>query len=288
MEYTNKIFQYDHDVTKRELSLPVADVCQLCELSIMRGTEVGEHIQPCDEITYAISGKAIMYSDDAWEEISAGQIHYIQKGVKHRIVADSDKNFRYMCIGYMPRATNEETKHIAERLSQIPHFVASDNGNVRVLTEMLINESYVESADSKLMINAYMTQILVEVSRIAQGFKGGRGGKYHNTQSNLAIYNTIRFVERNFLEIESVKDVAKALSYSEYYLSHLFKEKVGISIKSYILNEKIKLAKKLLAEPERTVGEISEMLGYETSHAFSQTFKKKVGISPNEYRKAKK
>ena len=288
MEFTNKIFQYDHDVTKRELSLPVADICQLCELSILRGTEIEEHIQHCDEITYAISGKAVMYSDDEMQEISAGQIHYIRKGIKHKIVADPDKNFRYMCIGYTPSVSNAETKHIVDILSQTPYFVASDNGNVRILTEMLINESYVESADSRLMINAYMTQILVEVSRIARGFGGGNGEKYHNTQSNLAIYNTIKFVERNFLEIESVKDVAKVLSYSEYYLSHLFKEKVGVSIKSYILNKKIELAKKLLEQQERTVGEISEMLGYETTHAFSQLFKKKVGTSPTEYRKAKK
>ena len=288
MEYTNKIFQYDHDVTKRELSLPVADICQLCELSIMRGTEIDEHTQHCDEITYAISGKAVMYSEGIAEEISAGQIHYIRKGEKHRIVADSDKNFRYMCIGYTPSEKNKQTKHIVDTLSEIPYFVADDNGNVRILTEMLINESYVESPDSKLMINAYMTQIMVEVARIAKGFDGNKGEKYHNTQSNLAVYNAIRFVERNFLEIESVKDVAKALSYSEYYISHLFKEKVGISIKGYILNKKIELAKKLLTEEERTVGEIAEMLGYETTHAFSQTFKKKVGASPNEFRKAKK
>ena len=77
---------------------------------------------------------------------------------------------------------NKQTKHIVDTLSEIPHFVADDNGNVRILTEMLINESYVESPDSKLMINAYMTQIMVEVARIAKGFDGNKGEKYHNTQ----------------------------------------------------------------------------------------------------------
>ena len=114
MEITNKLFSYDRRFSKGQMRTPSAEILQIAELSLIRGGEITAHSQNCDEITYAISGKAVMYSEGIAEEISAGQIHYIRKGEKHRIVADSDKNFRYMCIGYTPSEKNKQTKHIVD------------------------------------------------------------------------------------------------------------------------------------------------------------------------------
>lgn len=284
MKNSNHLFTY---VYKDKLSLPVADIYQLTELSILHGTEISEHIQYCDEITYAISGKATMYTGNEVQEISKGQVHFVKKGTSHRICACDDSNFRYICIGYTPKDDYTPIKEIVNTLSTAKTFVATDSGNIRILSEMLINESYSRDKYNDIMINSYMVQIITEMLRLLEGVSKSSENKYQSTYSGLAIYHALRYIDRNFLEIKSVKEISEKLSYSEYYLSHIFKEKLGMSIKQYITEKKISEACNLLKTSNLSIGEISEKLGYSNAHSFSINFKKITGLSPTEYKSEK-
>ena len=278
----NHLFTYEY---ADALSLPVADIYQISELSILRGTEIVEHVQYCDEITYAISGKATIYTNDAANEITKGQVHYIKKGISHRIAADENHNFRYICIGYMPNTEHLEAKNIIQTLAETDSFFANDTGNIRILCEMLINESYTKDNHTDIMINSYMIQILTELLRLHEGRLKNTDNKYQSSYSGLAMYHALRYIDRNFQEIKSVKEISEKLSYSEYYLSHIFKEKMGISIKQYITEKKIAYSKELLKISNLSINEIAEKLGYSNTHSFSQSFKKNTGLSPVQYKK---
>ena len=286
MPATNHLFSYNHDTNKIKLSLPEADIIQISEVSIMRGTEIESHHQLCDEITYAISGSATVYSNNTAYEVSSGQIHFIKKGVLHRIVANDNENFRFVCIGYHPKPKYPQLSHIFKELSEQDSFVVTDNGNVRILSEMLINESYMQGENSGIMINAYITQILTEMLRAFHGNSVANGNKYENTNSSLVLYRTLRCIDHDFLEIKSIKELAKKLSYSEYYLAHMFKEKMGVTLKEYILKKKMDYACTMLSDDSITVREVSEKLGYSAAHSFSQAFTKSIGMTPTDYRKA--
>lgn len=287
MPATNHLFSYNHDINKIKLSLPAADILQISEISIMRGTEIESHDQFCDEITYAISGNATVYSDDGAHELAAGQIHFIKKGGYHRIVANDNENFRFVCIGYYPKPKYPQLSHIFEELYELKSFIVADNGNVRILAEMLINESYMQGENSGIMINAYLTQILTEILRAFHGNSSAySNNKYQNTNSNLVLYRTLRCIDHHFLEIQSIKELAKKLSYSEYYLAHMFKDKMGVTLKEYILKKKMDFACTMLSDSSVSVREVSEKLGYSAAHSFSQAFTKSIGMTPTEYRKA--
>lgn len=81
-----------------------------------------------------------------------------------------------------------------------------------------------------------------------------------------------------------VIDIANFFGYNEKYLSHLFRSVTGVSLKQYILQEKIDLAKYILTETNDTVASIAESLGFEDSHNFMKAFKKIAGLTPTEYR----
>lgn len=281
MKNSNHLFTYEYDDI---ISLPVCDIYQLSELSIMRGTEIAEHIQYCDEITYVISGKATMYTGNEVQKISKGQVHFVKKGTSHRICADADNNFRYICIGYSPNIGYEPAKEILSVLNTKDTFIANDTGNIRILSEMLINESYSKDIYNTIMINAYMVQIITEMCRLLNGISKKSGNKYQNTYSGLAIYHALRYIDRNYLEIESIKEISEKLSYSEYYLAHVFKEKIGMSIKQYITEKKIAEACNLIKNSNLSVNEIAEKLGYSNAHSFSRNFKKITGLSPSAYK----
>lgn len=281
MKNSNHLFTYEYEDI---ISTPMCDIYQLSELSIMQGTEIADHEQYCDEITYAISGSATMYTASEVQNISKGQVHFVKKGLHHRIVADENSNFRYICIGYLPKEDNSAPGEILNKLDNIKTFVANDSGNIRILSEMLINESYAKDSYSEIMINSYMVQIITELCRLVEGADKTSGNKYQSTYSGLAIYHALRYIDRNYMGIKNVKEISEKLSYSEYYLSHIFKEKIGISIKQYITEKKIGEGCNLIKNSNLSIGEIAEKLGYTNVHSFSQNFKKITGLSPTQYK----
>lgn len=282
----SRLFVYNGLNNNQKVSLPFGQLLQVSELSVVPGGEIAEHMQRCDEITYVVSGKAIMYSGDKQEFVSDGEIHYIKQGVKHKIVADMETKFRYICIGFIP---DRECQDIAcfnrIRDSLSCSEVIRDDGNVRILTEMLINEVYNTDNEQRVMVNSYMCQILISFYRLFYGKE--QRLRENEGSATFTFYHALRYIDREFMNITSVKGIAEALCYSEYYLSHLFKEKIGISIKEYIARKKCESAAELLlsAESNMSIGEIAERFGFSTSHAFSLSFKKYYGVSPAIFRK---
>lgn len=69
------------------------------------------------------------------------------------------------------------------------------------------------------------------------------------------------------------------------YLSHLFSSQEGITIKRYILQEKIKRSQNLLRYSDYRIQDIGFYLGFSSQSHFSKTFLDITGMSPNEYRK---
>jgi AraC-like DNA-binding protein len=62
-----------------------------------------------------------------------------------------------------------------------------------------------------------------------------------------------------------------------------FKRELGMSPIEFILNEKIKYAKKLLKNPKIHVNEVSYATGFEDSNYFIRLFKKHEGVTPKQY-----
>lgn len=284
MEFSSRVFSYDLPLAGSKIIVPTGTLYQVSELSVIRGGEIAEHYQYCDEISYAVSGKAEFYSGDSCCEVSGGQVHFIKKGLRHKIVSDPNANFRYICIGFdHDRKSPKNIPYIKLRDKET-WFVKDDDGSIRTLTELFLNELYLSDESNKAMIDMFFSQILISLSRIYSGNLSYMSKKSTST-SNYAVYNTLRYIDREYMYITSVKNVAKNLMYSEYYLSHVFSEKVGVSMKEYITKKKLQAAAQMLKTTSLSIGEISDCLNFSSQHTFRQAFKKVFLLSPVEYRK---
>ena len=68
------------------------------------------------------------------------------------------------------------------------------------------------------------------------------------------------------------------------YLSYLFKKVTGVKFSDYLNELRVKKATELLENSTLRIGEISTKVGYKDSRYFSEVFKKRMGLTPNEYR----
>lgn len=83
-----------------------------------------------------------------------------------------------------------------------------------------------------------------------------------------------------------VEDVAKHFGYNAKYLSHLFIKLGGMPLKQYILRFRMDSANLLLADTNLSIADIAQRIGYEDAHNFSRAYKKVMGVSPSDYRRA--
>lgn len=85
----------------------------------------------------------------------------------------------------------------------------------------------------------------------------------------------------------SVKEVAEYVHLSPEYFTKLFKKETGQNIKTYIMQQKVEVAKDLLDHSEIPVSLVALELGYSNFSHFTQMFKKFENMTPSDYRKKK-
>ena len=79
-------------------------------------------------------------------------------------------------------------------------------------------------------------------------------------------------------------DVAEAVFLNPNYVSRLFKNQKGISMKEFIVQEKMKMAKALLKSTILPISVVAQRVGYTNFSYFSQVYKKIYGKTPSEER----
>ena len=104
---------------------------------------------------------------------------------------------------------------------------------------------------------------------------------------NAIINSIIEITEKRFNDPElSVSVIADELSYNAKYISHIFKEKMGVGYSEYLKTMRIKYAITLLEHGIDSVKNVALLSGYSDPLYFSTVFKKTVGVSPKEYKKS--
>ena len=98
------------------------------------------------------------------------------------------------------------------------------------------------------------------------------------------IKKVIDYMNENYYSNISCDEMSELIQTNKFIFIRSFKAETGRTPYEYLLNLKIEKAKKMLKSNEYTVTEISMMCGFSSHSHFTSTFKKKVGISPTEYK----
>lgn len=99
------------------------------------------------------------------------------------------------------------------------------------------------------------------------------------------ISDVIQYINRNISEKLSLDSVANAAHVSKYYMSHTFKNAVGMTVFEYITFTRISKAKQLLRKTDDSITDICFAAGFDDLSYFGKVFREYEGITPREYRK---
>lgn len=101
------------------------------------------------------------------------------------------------------------------------------------------------------------------------------------------IRNCMRYINENLCEKITVAFVAEYCGISADYLSQIFKKEIGENLSSYILKQKLEMAKILLLN-EKTNKEICDEIGFSSQSYFITAFKKHYNLTPSAFLKLTK
>ncbi|MBO9600313.1 MAG: helix-turn-helix domain-containing protein, partial [Cohnella sp.] len=104
---------------------------------------------------------------------------------------------------------------------------------------------------------------------------------YRNTQD---LHEAIRFIHENYHKPLDLAMVSNHVSLNYAYFSNQFKKNVGKGFAEYLRDVRLDKARRLLAETDHKIVDITEMVGYENYKSFTRAFRDAVGMQPTEYR----
>ena len=90
---------------------------------------------------------------------------------------------------------------------------------------------------------------------------------------------------RAHLDHVTVSDVTRAVGISERTLRRLFSTHMGMSWRSYLLRARVLRSMAMLAQPDRSVLEVSIAVGFDDVGAFARSFARHCGETPSAYKR---
>lgn len=276
----------DGNFEERKIVHPKGDVIKLdtkClyagKLERIKQWREKPHSHPFCEILFVFSGKG--------ETVIEGQAYSIKKGdiiiynpyTMHCEQTSGDIGFELGFFGI----TNFQVSDlpfdclIDKGASPVLH-TEKDHEKFQFFFRSLVDEVSNGQQYNELMTKYWARLILIGILRLANISEA----KFVTN----AIFTRIhQYLSTHFTEIESMDQICEELNVSKYYLSHVFKNYMGMPPMQYITSRRISYAKKLLQETDMTATAIGEACGYKDHVLFFKAFKKLEGTTPTVFRK---
>ena len=227
---------------------------------------------------YVLSGKGYIECDGRKQAVRAGDFYFLNRLRSHLYYSDPEDPYGKIWINAGGRlldgvvnaygltdgvliVPNSQTRPLIERVHALLAGVNAENAET-TMTEC-----------AKVMCDLIITAA-TEHRRVQQATVSTAEKIKDYIDSGLA-YNV------------SLDDIAQHFYLNKSYIISIFSTKYGFTPKQYILERKMQAARTMLEENLYSVSEIADVLNFSSSQHFSSAFKKKVGVSPDEYRRQK-
>ena len=226
-------------------------------------------IRPFYYVYLVTEGEATLKMLGKEFSLSAGDVFFTFPGVQYRIDAIGDLRYLYLSfVGTSVKTQYEnlgikQSEPICRGLESITDFWFSAISRVNTKNASLISESV----------------LLYTLSLVASNAELGEKKPSDITRFDMIL----NYVNENYRDPTlTLCKVADIFSYTEKYVSSLFKKHMETGFNKYINSRRINYALRLIDKGSKSVRNIAGECGFSDALYFSKVFKKKTGMSPTE------
>lgn len=212
-------------------------------------------------------GRLTVY-DNSYE-LEQGTLFFSFPGVPYTI--DADEKFKYMYVSFMGTGAVSLLENVGIELKSCV-YPGFDH-----LVDFWM--SSITRANAK---NANMLSEGVLLYTLS--FIGNDGVSKQKEEPEKLFEMLVDYVDSHYRDPDiSLGKLSGIFSYTEKYISYLFRTKMNIGFNRYLNNLRFQYARELISENLYSVSEIAIRCGYSDPLYFSKVFKKMLGCSPREY-----
>jgi len=246
------------------------------------------------ELCCCMKGQVTVLKDTLSVPLAEGEITLIQPGTQHNILVE-DKTAQTFVISFTC---------VSKHLRTLQNTVISADEDLLSLFRKMHHElkrsfrqkdtelhlmHFTPSENSPIgaeqMISCYLEQAVILMLRSVT-MRSGNIVRTRHFQEALQDYlaeQVHAYISEHITEPLRVETLASHFHYSRGRFSAMIKDATGFSPSELITFRRIRRAKELLAEGEKTVSQIAEELCFASPQYFSYKFTKEVGCPPSHY-----
>lgn len=250
-----------------------------------------KHNHSSYEIHFIFKGKGVLCIDNTEIDLYPGSYFVIGPGIYHSIRQNVQNPIQryYMKFDYMTVKNTDsffpasEVENIIEVLSNIRFAYLNDELNSIRLIQDIHHELEMKTIGFYSKIQCLFTQIIINLLRSISFSerKYALPQKVKDEQRSCMIESFFDDYQSNL----TVEQLASLLNLSSRQANRVMKRLYGTSFKQKLLDIRIEVAKDLLKNTTDPIELISEKVGYSLEKNFCMVFKRKIGLTPQRYRK---
>ena len=244
-------------------------------------------------IFYIIEGQANLVLTDQSVPLAAGTLLYFRPGTPYYF----DGKLKAIVLNFdMTRRHEDETKPRTPSpdVEGFDPSMVFENDPPKELSQLIVLEhaSEIESKMQECCLHyTYPTPYSdAATSALVKDILCYMVQNTHHEQKSFPelVQRVLLYIQQNYDKDPSNEQISAHFGYHSFYLNRIFKKSTGVTIHQAVINERMRMAKKLLKETDLSVNAISNEVGYSDHTRFCTSFKKCVGMTPLEYRKSRK
>jgi len=245
------------------------------------------------EMVYIKKGSAVFQIEGIDVNMPPHSIIIIKPGKTHKLVIKSEICELIVLSFTFKTQQNELDSHIS--LTDFIEYIEDDatgdylflslskkNDIVHVMNRIL-REKIKTQVWGDFLSCLLIIELFVLLSRTLKQ-EWEQSAKNRNLKLHELLNISKEYIDNNYDKDLTLTQVAKYIYLSDSYFAHSFKDKFGISPKSYILKVRIEAAKEYLKSTDTKVADVAKIVGFSSQQRFNDIFKKHENITPLNYR----
>jgi len=190
-----------------------------------------------------------------------------------------DAAYVHSTLNYLNSYYNSDEQHEWKLQFSQYHF-ANDN-EITGLINKLIRVCSGTDRSKNIFADLNLKELLIRLVQSQHLKQVSSESDNSNNQSRL--HYVLNYIHEHLTEKIAVDALSRKAYLSRNIFFKWFREQFGITPLDYINQERIKLAKQLLAKPQNNVHTVSDLCGFSDVNYFVRLFKKNEGITPKAY-----
>lgn len=240
-----------------------------CYNSWLPGRGLKKHGHQCLQIFHVLKGDFEVNVGQGWQKIKPGTAHILPPGFSHAL--RSEKGDTHFSLTFGQRA---------DERGLIQHLCAAFiQPQVQPVTLPSSLQAFLESPP---LLFDEMTQLWLV--HLFDGYCMNLLTERHQGHTEIRKQQLLSFLETQSTQVLTVEQIAKAMQMSRSSLQRFCAQTFGCGVRS--LHERIRIenASRLLVQSQMPVSQCALECGYSDIYAFSRSFKRAKGRSPQAFR----